>query len=205
MNVTFGFTEELPYCPLDAEALPDPDGTWTGPARYKMATCIGYRPGNSEEIEFFESQDRRPDNFDKHQLLYIRDLLMKPQIIVAHNANYDLDIINGLLMSNLGPAAHLPVMKYVDTMGEWKWGGYRNTLKANCERWRDLGFANINLKTGSPAWRKIAKGDVDEWQVQKDYNINDVICTGQLKDLYNTHEAFVPLKIRTWKPNRIRR
>ncbi len=184
---------------LDLEALPDPNGTWYGPAKHKLALCIGY--GTSKKLHYIEALDRRPGIFAAGDLLEVREAIIG-NVVVAHNASYDINLVNGLLGEHpdLGTEYGLPPMFVLDTMGKYKWGGAaRNGLSERCDRATRLGWP-IKAKTGSPNWRRIAQGDKIEWEVMKDYNLNDVECALGLEEFYRECEMEKTIKIKMWKP-----
>jgi len=184
---------------LDLEALPDPTGTWYGRAKHKLALCVGY--GTSEKLNYIEALDRRPGIFSAGDLLEVREALIG-NIVIAHNASYDINLLNGLLAEHpdLGTAYCLPKLFVIDTMGNYKWGGAaRNGLAERCDRAFRLGWT-IKTKTGSPNWRRIAQGDKIEWQEMKDYNLSDVQCALDLEKFYRECESEKTIQVKTWRP-----
>ena len=184
---------------LDLEALPDPTGTWYGPAKHKLALCIGY--GVGDDLHYVQAIDRRPGLFSARDLLRVREAIVG-NIIVAHNASYDIGLVNGLLGEHpdLGTNYELPPMFVLDTMGDFKWGGAaRNGLSERCDRANRLGWP-VKAKIGSPNWRRIAQGDKIEWKVMKEYNLTDVECALGLEEFYRECESEKTIKIKMWKP-----
>jgi len=184
---------------LDLEALPDPTGTWYGPAKHKLALCIGY--GVGDDLHYVQAIDRRPGLFSARDLLRVREAIVG-NIIVAHNASYDIGLVNGLLGEHpdLGTNYELPPMFVLDTMGDFKWGGAaRNGLSERCDRANRLGWP-VKAKIGSPNWRRIAQGDKIEWKVMKEYNLTDVECALGLEEFYRECDSEKTIKIKMWKP-----
>lgn len=184
---------------LDLEALPDPTGTWYGKAKHKLALCIGY--GFHGDLCYIEALDRRPGIFSAGDLLEVRNAIIN-NIVVAHNASYDIGLLNGLLGEHpdLGTNYQLPKMFVLDTMGKYKWGGAaRNGLAERCDRANRLGWA-VKAKIGSPNWRRIAQGDKEEWKIMKEYNLTDVECALGLEKFYRECDTEKTIEIRIWKP-----
>lgn len=184
---------------LDLEALPDPTGTWYGAAKHKLALCIGY--GTHNDLRYIEALDRRPGIFAAGDLLEVRSAIIK-NVVVAHNASYDVGLLNGLLGEHpeLGTDYELPEMFVLDTMGKYKWGGAaRNGLAERCDRANRLGWP-IKAKIGSPNWRRIAQGDKEEWSIMKEYNLTDVECALGLESFYRECKSEKAIPIKIWKP-----
>lgn len=184
---------------LDLEALPDPTGTWYGAAKHKLALCIGY--GVTDDLHYIEALDRRPGIFSAGDLLEVREAIIG-NVVVAHNASYDIGLVNGLLAEHpdLGTNYELPQMFVLDTMGKYKWGGAaRNGLAERCDRANRLGWP-IKTKIGSPNWRRIAQGDKAEWLEMKEYNLTDVECALGLEEFYRECKTEKTIEIKIWKP-----
>ena len=188
---------------LDFEALPSPDGVWYGPAKFRMAVCFAFQSGKAK-MQYRECVDRRPGLWTAEDLLELRSAVTAPgAVVVAHNADYDLNLLNGLLLDHpdLGGAFALPDVQVQDTMGPFrgKWGGAaRNTLSARCARANALG-ARVETKAGSPDWRRVAQGFADAWAEMKDYVMTDVACTLGLEEFYRTWPNETTIPIRTKK------
>jgi hypothetical protein len=184
---------------LDLEALPDPTGTWYGAAKHKLAVCIGY--GVPNDLHYIEALDRRPGIFSAGDLLEVREAIIG-NVVVAHNASYDIGLLNGLLGEHpdLGTNYELPPLFVLDTMGNYKWGGVaRNGLSERCDRANRLGW-QIKAKIGSPNWKRIAQGDKEEWAIMKEYNLTDVECALGLEKFYRECETEKTIKIKLWSP-----
>lgn len=189
---------------LDFEALPSPEGTWFGPAKFRLAVCFAFGERDGV-IQYRECVDRRPGLWEPETLLEIRDIVMAPgTVVVAHNAEYDLGLLNGLLLDHpdLGGAYALSGVLKQDTMGQFKWGGAaRITLSARCDRANRLG-ARIQTKAGSPDWRRVAQGFADDWREMRDYVETDVACTLGLEAFHRTWPNEAALPIRKFSPKR---
>lgn len=175
---------------LDAEALSGPE--WFPAHQTRLAICFGF--GTADNVGYVQAKDMTAGVFDEEDLMAVAYAVAQPGVIVvAHNANYDLDLLNGTLLDHgLDP---LPSVQYQDTMNTLKTGrAFRRTLKDRCAA---LG---VNLKGGSPNWRDILQRKPAAWSLMRDYNINDVICTLQLERAYAAREQYVPIK--TWHPRR---
>lgn len=189
---------------LDFEALPSPEGTWFGPAKFRLSVCVAFGTINGK-IQYRECVDRRPGLWEPETLLELRDAVMAPNtIIVAHNAEYDLGLLNGLLLDHpdLGGAFALEGVLKQDTMGQFKWGGAaRISLSARCDRANRLG-ARIQTKAGSPNWRRVAQGFKDAWREMEEYVVTDVACTLGLEEFYRTWPNEVAVPVRKFSPKR---
>lgn len=175
---------------LDAEALSGPE--WSEP-HSKIALCFGY--GTESKLNYLAAVDMTPGIFDDNDLFRLQLALSdKDVVVVAHNANYDLDLLNGVCLDHgLDP---LPSgIRYIDTMNTLKTGmAYRRKLADLCKKY------SIQLKGGSPDWRLIMQRDAREWEAMREYNLNDVTCTLQLERVYR--QRGIPCPIKTWKNRR---
>lgn len=197
-------TEPYRRVGLDFEALPSPEGSWHGPARFRLAVCFAFQASKGKP-QYRECVDRRPGLWEPETLVEIRDIVMAPgTVVVAHNAEYDLGLLNGLLLDHpdLGGAYALGGVLKQDTMGGFKWGGAaRNTLSARCDRANRLG-ARIQTKAGSPDWRRVAQGFEDAWAEMKSYVVTDVACTLGLEEFHRTWPNEVAMPVRKFSPKR---
>ena len=172
---------------LDAEALSGPE--WEG-FHSKIAVCFGW--GNESKLSYISALDMTPGIFDTNDLFRLQlAIIEKDTIVVAHNANYDLDLLSGVCLDHgLDP---LPSgIRYLDTMNTLKTGyAYRRKLSDLCKKY------GIQLKGGSPDWRLVMQRDQREWDAMRDYNLNDVVCTLQLERTYR--QRGIPCPIKVWK------
>ena len=176
---------------LDAEALSGPE--WYEPMS-RLAICFGY--GTEAALRYIEVVRRTPGIFRKKDLKAISAVVCaKGVVIIAHNANYDLDLLNGVLLDHDLPPLKSAGIKYQDTMNTFKRGmAFRNTLKARCAH------EGIQLKGGAPDWRAVLQRKPEAWAEMRAYNENDVICTLQLERAYAAKGLNVPVK--TWYPRK---
>jgi hypothetical protein len=157
-----------------------------------MATCFSW--GTADDVETITALDMTAGVFSFEDLHYLAEAICEPGVVVvAHNASYDLDLLNGTLLAHdLEP---LQPVQYQDTMNTLKTGrAFRRTLKDRCAA------MNVNLKGGSPDWRAVLQRKPEAWKIMRDYNVNDVVCTLQLERAYAQRGQYVPIK--TWQPRR---
>lgn len=158
-----------------------------------MALCFGY--GDESKLHYLAAVDMTPGIFDDNDLFRLQlAVSAKDAVVVAHNARYDLDLLNGVCLDHgLDP---LPSgIQYIDTMNTLKTGmAYRRKLQDLCKKY------GVQLKSGSPDWRLVMQRDIREWDVMREYNLNDVVCTLQLERVYRQKQIPAPIKI--WKNRR---
>ncbi len=175
---------------LDAEALSGPEWIDTHGFQTRLAVCFGFGPANN--VQYIEAVDMTPGVFHRADLEFLVDDI-EGCIIVAHNARYDLDLLNGVLLDHKLPM--LPELRYLDTMNTLKNGkAFRNTLSARCAAY------GVTLKTGSPDWRAVLQRKPEAWAEMEEYNKNDVVCTLELADAYAA--SGLPCPIKTWRPRK---
>ena len=179
---------------LDAEALSGPE--WF-PSKFQTKLAVSFAWGTKKsDIESVQSYDMTAGVWLRSELLEVAEEFYDAEdcIVVAHNARYDLDLLNGTLLThNLRP---LPSgIRYQDTMNTLKTGSaYRNRLSDRCAA------MGVNLKTGGPDWLKVLQRDREEWVKMATYNENDVICALALERAYA--KAGNPVPIKVWNPRR---
>ena len=115
-------------------------------------------------------------------------------LVVAHNANYDLDLANGTLVK-LGLAPLGPVL-VSDTMRHLPRNGYAYSRRLGdmCKR---FGVARKG-EMDPYDWEQVRENDPAALRRLRDYNIGDVRCTLELREVLLARGLLGPPRM--WRP-----
>lgn len=181
--------EPLRVIGLDIETERKGSDWGTGTWKFKSMFCADMRFRDEDKHRFLNF---RPTTkaFSK----WLEPLRLPDILVVAHNASYDLDGINGWAIKQGLPP--LPPLLVHDTCRHgYKNGGmYSKSLRYLCHEY------NVKVKGGIDAWEweQAYAGDIGTLLLVKEYNQQDVDCVLELREAMLTSGHLKPPRL--WRP-----